>query len=153
MRLVPALFHKGGNSLLVPSFSYGQPFESALFLCSNTQLNRFNMKHFILFAFILAGPLGLTAQDAKNPGHFEYVTIISDSRRPDDVFISNSNGTYERKRVKVAGKFDYSGILSVVGEKESVGFELFDSSFSTFDSNVTAPHNYFLMRRPVPRAE
>lgn len=107
------------------------------------------MKILFLFLALTTAITGLQGQQAEHPAGYEYLTIVSDSRRPNEIYTSGSDGSYEKFRVEVAGRFDYSEILKLIHSKEAEGYELYDSSFSTIVSDVTSPHNYFLLRRPV----
>lgn len=86
-------------------------------------------------------------QEANTSIEYEYITVTVDDREPKDVYISYSNGDYQKLKIESSGKHDYSGVLKVVNEKEKLGFELFSNSFVTFGGSISYAHNYYILRK------
>ena len=107
------------------------------------------MKSLYLLGFALLLSLRVSAQDTPPTLTYEYLTMVTDDRKPDKVYLSHSAGWQEEIRIASGNRFDYSGLLKLVTEKEKEGYELYSNSFTTLASDITSPHNYFLMRRKL----
>lgn len=105
------------------------------------------MKNIILVTFFTFSFYFAFSQDDAKGIEYDYITITVDSRSPRDAYISYSSGKFEELRVEASGKFDYSGVLKIINEKEKQGFELFSNAFSVFGGNPGLAHNYFLLRK------
>lgn len=100
----------------------------------------------LLIAITLLTPLALVAQN-QDTGQYEFVTVTVEYFKPKVVYVSSSEGLYEEVQVSAKGRWDYSGVLAVVKEKQDAGYELFSNNFSTYGGSIANSVNYFLLRR------
>lgn len=98
----------------------------------------------IMLTFLLFS-IASFAQSDDTTTEYDYITVMVDEKRPYKYFISYSDGIYEEKEFKPEGKFDFTGLLSIISEKESEGYELCE--FSTFVTDMSKPHMFYLLRK------
>jgi hypothetical protein len=106
------------------------------------------MKNLILILMVTGLSFAAQAQN-KEPKVYDYVTITAEGLQPEKAFLSFTKDDHT-SLIKIDSKikYDFTGLLQVVQEMESRGYELVTQSLNTLEEGEEEKVvNYFLMRK------